>query len=85
MNKSRLFLFASHSYSMRARIQPCAPLLLLLASSRAFDDAVTSLPTYGQLRGKQYAGFAPVTPDGSNKLHCVCASLDPGTTSRCHR
>ena len=50
--------------------------LLLTASSavQIFDeaaaapsDAVASLPTYGALHQKQYAGFAPVAP--GNKLH----------------
>ena len=46
-------------------------------------DAVLSLPTYGKLQQKQYAGFAPVTPDGKNQLHywfveCDCGNA-PGT------
>jgi len=53
------------------------------ATPAANDDAVTSLPTFGKLSGKQYAGFAPVTADGKNKLHywfveCECGNA-PGT------
>ena len=33
------------------------------------DDLVSSLPTYGRLSDRQYAGFAPVTADAKNQLH----------------
>ena len=43
------------------------------------SDAVTTLPTYGKLHGKQYAGFAPVTADGKNKLHYWFVECDHST------
>ena len=44
----------------------------------AHSDEVRSLPTYGVVRGKQYAGFAPVTADGKNKLHYWFVESDAG-------
>ena len=40
---------------------------------------MTTLPTYGKLHGKQYAGFAPVTADGKNKLHYWFVECDHST------
>jgi len=55
------------------------PLLVFaFAAVAAFDDAVHSLPTYGALAQKQYAGFAPVTDDGANQLHYWFVECDKG-------
>ena len=53
-------------------------LLQLFSSTTAPDDAVLSLPTYGKLTSKQFAGFAPVTEDGKNKLHYWFVQCDCG-------
>ena len=42
------------------------------------DDKIESLPGYGKLTGKQYAGFAAVTP--KNKLHYWFAECDHGNS-----
>ena len=73
---------------MKRRASACAvgdsakmfPVFLLSAASLSgtTSDAVTSLPTYGKVHGKQYAGFAAVTPDGHNKLHYWFVESDAG-------
>ena len=49
-----------------------------LAFSRVPDDAVLSLPTYGPVKGTQYAGFANGTTDGANRLFYWFAECDCG-------
>ena len=54
-------------------------LSLFAATAAAHSsDAVTSLPTYGKVHGKQYAGFAPATADGKNMLHYWFVECDKG-------
>jgi carboxypeptidase C (cathepsin A) len=54
-------------------------LSLLVGASVAFDDTVTSLPTYGKLSQRHYAGFANATADGKNRLHYWFAESDRGS------
>jgi len=61
------------------------PMLALASAVSALptpyaNDVVTALPTYGKISGKQYAGFAPVTADGANKLHYWFVERDGGNT-----
>lgn len=53
-------------------------LLLSLAVTSLPPDAVLSLPTYGAIKGTQYAGFANGTADGKNKLFYWFAECDCG-------
>ena len=55
-------------------------LVAALTASAPPPDAVTSLPTYGALKQKQYAGFATTTPDKKNKLHYWFVECDKGNS-----
>ena len=45
------------------------------------SDLVTSLPTYGALKTKQYAGYANATAAGDNQLFYWFAECDCGNKS----
>ena len=53
-------------------------LAVAVALAKGPADLVSSLPTYGPLKTKQYAGFADATADGKNKLFYWFCESDLG-------
>ena len=53
-------------------------LVVAVAARSPSADAVTSLPTYGTLKTRQYAGYADATADGQNRLFYWFCESDQG-------
>ena len=68
-----------HSIGTPEMLASCVAVAL---GAVAPSDLVTSLPTYGPLKTKQYAGYAAATNDGENKLFYWFAECDCGSKSQ---